>query len=69
MTKDKETGIFFETVKGVSRSVYRQENGQVVLADSCKCIVKHGATNVKGVSFSVTRNPDCPIDEHRSLIA
>ncbi|HTT23628.1 MAG TPA: hypothetical protein VMG82_32165 [Candidatus Sulfotelmatobacter sp.] len=72
----QKKGVFFKkveqrvrgTMEGVTRSVYRQENGTVVLADLCTCHVDYSRPDKQtGVSFHVKRNPNCPIDEHRRL--
>jgi hypothetical protein len=43
--------VEFEIVGGERRSVYRQLDGTIELADACKC----------GARFEL----DCPIDEHK----
>jgi len=43
-------GLQFAEINGKRRSVYRQLDGTIILADECKC----------GVRFEL----DCPIDDH-----
>jgi hypothetical protein len=56
-------GLFFTKVGERRRSVYQQDDGSVVLADTCSCRVEYGP------SFAVVRSASCPIDEHRKLHA
>lgn len=66
-----EKGVFFQKMdaKGASntvRSVYAQDDGKIVLADTCTCWPDYSKPQVdKGISFTVQRNPKCPIDQHR----
>jgi hypothetical protein len=55
-------GIFFGDFRGKNRALYMQHDGNVILADECKCRTEwgHGA-----VGFTVQRVIDCPIDEHK----
>ena len=57
----REPGMFFALVSGHRRGAYLNLNGELVLADECKCRVEW--TDAPG--FSIERNLDCPIDEHR----
>ena len=65
----KPPGIFFAVIADHRRSVYQQYDGQVILADECKCVVNwlkfRGAA--AGISFEILRNADCPINEHQRL--
>lgn len=54
-------GLFFAKVDGRRRSVYQQDDGSVVLADTCSCKVEYRPC------FTVVRLASCPIDEHRML--
>jgi hypothetical protein len=64
-------GIFFTVVGKHRRSVYEQLDGQIVLADECKCRIDYPekffpddcATEA---SFIVTPSPECPIDCHKA---
>lgn len=60
-------GIFFAVVGKHRRSVYMQLNGETILADECKCLVRWSEDAPPGFSFEVLRNADCPIDEHQLL--
>jgi hypothetical protein len=53
-------GIFITILAGRRRMVYRQFDGEIELADVCKC-----GTDWQP-DFMVTRSIGCPIDEHRS---
>lgn len=60
-------GIFFSLVAGRRRSVYTQLDGEIILADECECRIDWPAETGTDFSFAVTRNLDCPIDEHKRL--
>jgi hypothetical protein len=64
-----EKGVQFRRMgkKNGMRSVYQQNNGDYILADECKCKVDFSiVTASKYVPMTVTRVPNCPIDEHRA---
>jgi hypothetical protein len=64
-----DSGIFFEVMNGVRRSVYRQDDRTLILADSCKCTTNYLKIDPnRAINFEIVRNPVCPIDEHRRLI-
>ena len=66
------SGIFLTYVHGKKRTVYQQLDGEIILADECKCTIEdlELPRSSPRVSFVVVRQPDCPIDEHkRQLIA
>ena len=54
------SGIFITVVAGRRRMVYTQFNGEIELADVCKC-----GTDWQP-HFIVTRLMSCPIDIHRA---
>ena len=57
--------VEFQKVNGVTRSVYPQLGGGVILADECKCRMEWGKIKPEGgVSFRVTAALDCPVDKH-----
>jgi len=58
-------GIEFRKVGGVVRSVYPQFGGDFILADECKCRVDYSKPSSAGVSFTVIRSNQCPVDEHK----
>ena len=61
-------GIFFAVVAKHRRAVYQQLNGETILADECKCLVRWPeGGGACGLSFEILRNADCPIDEHQRL--
>jgi len=63
-------GAQFQKVGKQVRSVYEQNDGQINLADECKCIVNFSvvsSTNYR--PMTVTRVPYCPIDEHKEQTA
>ena len=65
-------GIFFTVIGKHRRSVYENLDGQIVLADECKCRIDFPDKFFpddccKGVSFVVTPSLDCPIDCHKVL--
>lgn len=65
-------GLFFTVVGKHTRSVYENLDGQIVLADECRCRMDFPDKffpddTVSGVSFVVTPSPDCPIDCHKVL--
>ena len=63
-------GVEFEKVDGETRSIYKQGNGETVLADKCTCKINYSSgQDEKYKPMWVTRNPKCPIDEHRTLLA
>lgn len=64
----KDEGLMLEKVNGVTRSVYRQQDNTVILADKCTCFPDYSKPDkTTGVSFAVKRDPKCPVDAHRSL--
>jgi hypothetical protein len=65
-------GIFFTVVGKHRRSVYEQLDGQIILADECKCRMDFPDKffpddTVRGPSFVVTPSAECPIDCHKVL--
>jgi hypothetical protein len=61
-------------ISGRLRMVYHQFNGELELADVCTCELNYrGRIGVLDapcrccavVGFTIMRNPECPIDEHR----
>lgn len=54
-------GVAFTRIGKALRSVFRQTNGDVILADECKCVVEF----TRGRAMSVKRILDCPVDEHK----
>ncbi|HLZ49257.1 MAG TPA: hypothetical protein VKP61_00765 [Candidatus Acidoferrum sp.] len=65
-------GIFFALVGRNRRAVYEQLDGQIVLADECKCRIDYPDKffpddMVRGPSFIITPSPECPIDCHKAL--
>lgn len=64
--------IFFEkyAVKGEGthvRSLYEQADGTKILADHCTCFADFSKPGPI-TRFTVTRDRDCVIDEHRVLL-
>jgi hypothetical protein len=55
----RSSGIFISVVGRWRRMVYLQLDGEIELADACKC-----ATDWQP-DFVVTRSLSCPIDQHR----
>lgn len=61
-------GIFFAVIGKHRRAAYQQLNGEVILADECKCVVNWPEEGGDfGLSFEILRNADCPIDDHQRL--
>jgi hypothetical protein len=63
-------GVFLGVFAGRNRTLYQQFDGELILADECKCRVDYcfRALTVHeecNLTFSVVRAFDCPIDEHR----
>jgi hypothetical protein len=56
----KVRGVAFARMGKQVRSVFRQLDDSIILADACKCFVEY-----LGGGMSVRRSSDCPIDEHR----
>jgi hypothetical protein len=70
-------GIFFTQVGQHRRSVYENLDGEIILADACKCELNWGSAGESWLSslpesehtlqarpFSVTRSVNCPINCH-----
>ena len=53
-------GVFLGDFRGKRRTFYMQFDGELILADECKCRIDYCA-----LYFRVERVFDCPIDEHR----
>lgn len=62
-------GIFLSVVSGKLRTCYAQLDGEIILADECKCRIDWLAwTGVEeGVSFRIVRLAACPIDAHKQM--
>lgn len=60
-------GIFITHVGSRRRMVYQQLDGEIILADECKCRVDWPEVLPENwpVSFVIERRFDCPIDEHK----
>ena len=61
-------GVFLGVFAGRNRTLYQQFDGELILADECKCRVDwpddfFGPSGA--FTFTVERAFDCPIDEHR----
>lgn len=61
----RQHGIFLGEFSGKRRTLYVQLDGQIILADECKCCVDWDYG--EGVGFSVRRVMDCPIDDHKVI--
>jgi hypothetical protein len=61
-------GIFLGDFRGKRRTLYMQFDGEIILADECKCRVDYSFDFFdSGLTFTVERVCDCPIDEHRVM--
>lgn len=67
-------GPFVDVFDGKRRTMFRNYDGNIVLADECKCAIewlgrKAGtfAHEEPAISFRIIRSIDCPIDEHKSV--
>lgn len=60
-------GIFITCVGAKRRTAFQQLDGEVILADECKCLVEWPEELPENwpVSFVIRRRFDCPIDEHK----
>lgn len=60
-------GMFAGSFRGRRRMLYQQLDGEVILADECKCRVEWPEELPEHwpVSFVIERRFDCPIDDHR----
>jgi hypothetical protein len=65
-------GIRFKQVGKHLRSVYDQNNGDVILADECTCNVLPSGYRYEGPTknavrhvMCIERDINCPIDQHR----
>lgn len=61
----QQRGIAFTWMGKHLRSVYRQLDDSIILADACVCATDWLSTLHYGPSFKVRHLVNCPIDEHR----
>ena len=61
-------GIFITWIGKQPRTVYQQLDGEIILADECKCFVDWPDEGGPfGLSFTIERRAECPIDEHKQM--
>ena len=61
-------GIFIMLIGKQPRTVYQQLDGEIILADECKCFVDWPDEGGPfGLSFTIERRAECPIDEHKQM--
>lgn len=61
MEPPKFHGVGFTKIGKYVRSVFRQLDGSLILADACNCFIRNSGGGGMLIEYAI----DCPVDEHR----